>query len=76
MVYERVKKLFWDIMGIPEEEISLESNLYDGLCADSLDISQIIIQLENDYKIKVEDDVALKLRTVEDIVKYVEGKIS
>lgn len=75
MVFEKIKAAIMDIMGIPEDEILLESHLYNKLDADSLDMSQIIIALENAYKIDIENDDMANFETVEDIVKHVEDKI-
>ncbi|MDQ2085324.1 acyl carrier protein [Herbivorax sp. ANBcel31] len=75
MVFEEVKKIMIDVMGLSEEEVQLDSHLYDELDADSLDISQIVLALDNKYKIDIEESEILKFKTVEDIVKCVEGQI-
>ena len=62
-------------MGLPEDEVSLKSHLYDELDADSLDISQVVLSLDNKYKIDIDQQDVLNFETVEDIVKYVEGQI-
>jgi len=76
MVFEQVKNTIKDIMGIPEEEIVLESHLYDELDADSLDMSQIILALENYYKIDIFSDVIARFNTVEDIVTHIESNVN
>lgn len=75
MVFHEVKKILIDVMGLLEDEVSLKSHLYDELDADSLDISQIVLALDNKYKIDIDEVAALNFKTVEDIVKYVEGQI-
>lgn len=75
MVFHEVKKILIDVMGLPEDEVSLNSLLYDELDADSLDISQIVLALDNKYKIDIDQQDVLNFKTVEDIVKYVEGQI-
>lgn len=75
MVYESVKKAFFEIMGFEDSEIALESNLYDELDVDSLDMAQIILALENEYKISIDDTEIEFFKTIEDIVKNVESKI-
>jgi len=75
MVFDEVKKILIDIMGLPEDEVSLKSHLYDELDADSLDISQVVLSLDNKYKIDIDQQDVLNFETVEDIVKYVEGQI-
>lgn len=76
MIFESVKKTIIDITGVPEDEILLESHLYDELDADSLDMSQIILALENQYKIIIDNEVIADFITVEDIVKNIESKIN
>ncbi|AUG57649.1 MAG TPA: acyl carrier protein [Ruminiclostridium sp.] len=75
MVFDEVKKILIDVMGLPEDEVSLKSHLYDELDADSLDISQVVLSLDNKYKIDIDQQDVLNFETVEDIVKYVEGQI-
>ncbi len=75
MVFHEVKKILIDVMGLPEDEVSLKSHLYDELDADSLDISQVVLSLDNKYKIDIDQQDVLNFETVEDIVKYVEGQI-
>ena len=74
MVFEKVKNVIIEIMGIPENEILLESHLFDELDADSLDMSQIILELENGYKIEIDDDAFSNFETVKDIVDYIKNK--
>lgn len=75
MVFDEVKKILIDVIGLPEDEVSLKSHLYDELDADSLDISQVVLSLDNKYKIDIDQQDVLNFETVEDIVKYVEGQI-
>ncbi|WP_427339996.1 acyl carrier protein [Caloranaerobacter sp. DY30410] len=76
MVFESVKSVIIDVMGISEDEILLKSHLYDELDADSLDMSQIIIALENKFKINIENEEVAEFKTVEDIVKNIESKLN
>lgn len=76
MVFESVRKIIMDITSISEDEVLLESHLYNELDIDSLDMSQIILALENQYKIDVDDAVIPDFITVEDIVKNIESKIN
>lgn len=71
MVFEKVKNVIMEIMGIPENEILLESHLFDELDADSLDMSQIILELENAYNLDINDDEFSSFETVKDIVDYI-----
>lgn len=73
MIFEKVKEILVDQLGVNEEEIKLETNLMDDLGADSLDFFQVVMELEDEFKIKIDNGENLK--TVEDAVKYIESAI-
>ncbi|MBR6796191.1 MAG: acyl carrier protein [Clostridia bacterium] len=57
---------------ISPEEITDDSNIIDDLGADSLDLVEILMELENELNITISDDDALKLKTVNDVVAFLE----
>lgn len=71
MVFEKIKKVIVDQLGVEESEIELKTS-FEDLGVDSLDLFQIIIELEEEFSIQIED--AENIKTVEDAVKYVEEK--
>lgn len=73
MIFEKVKEILVDQLGVNEEEIKLETNLMDDLGADSLDFFQVVMELEDEFKIKIDNGENLK--TVEDAIKYIENAI-
>lgn len=72
MVFEKVREVFMDIMGFESDEIQLSSKIYDELDVDSLDISQIVLGIENEYKIDIDNDFIAEMETIEDFVKHIE----
>ncbi|MCT4593536.1 MAG: acyl carrier protein [Anaeromicrobium sp.] len=76
MVFEELKKIINEIMDIPMDEIELESHLYDEMDADSLDMSQIVLALENKYSIDIDDEVFEEFETVGNIVEYIKNTIA
>lgn len=72
MVFDITKDLFIEIMGLDEEEVTLEAEIFDELDADSLDMSQIILGLENHYGIDLPDDTSAQVNTIEDLIRLVE----
>lgn len=70
-IYERVKELIAEQLGIEEEEITLESSFVDDLGADSLDIVELIMAIEEEFDIEIPDEDAEKMITVNDAVAYV-----
>lgn len=72
MIFEKIRSVIAGQLGIEEGEIKLETSFQD-LGVDSLDLFQIIIELEEEFNIQIED--AENIKTVEDAVKYVEEKV-
>ncbi|HAA85932.1 MAG TPA: acyl carrier protein [Kosmotogaceae bacterium] len=73
-VFERVKIIVAEKLGIEEDEISLSSELVEDLGADSLDLVDLVMAFEDEFGTKVEDEEIESINTVEDIVKYIKKK--
>ncbi|HRY13706.1 MAG TPA: acyl carrier protein [Syntrophomonadaceae bacterium] len=71
-VFETVKKIIVEVKGIEEDQIKLESRFEEDLEADSLDVVEMIMMLEEEYEFEIPEDVAEKLKTVKDVVDYIE----
>ena len=71
MVFEKIREIIAEHTGKDEEEITLDTNVKDDLDADSLDLFQIINDIEDEFDISVEDPEAIV--TVKDIVDFVES---
>lgn len=69
MLFEEIKGVICEQLGIEEDEVKLETT-FEALGADSLDLFQIVIELEEKYNIQIEDVEGLK--TIKDAVEYVE----
>ena len=69
MLFEEIKGVICEQLGIEEDEVKLETT-FEDLGADSLDLFQIVIELEEKYSIQIEDVEGLK--TIKDAVEYVE----
>ena len=72
MTFEKVKKLIVETLSVDEDKIKLESNLAEDLKIDSLDAVELVMTLEEEFDIKLPDDVLKQLKTVEDVVKCVD----
>ncbi|MCI6277227.1 MAG: acyl carrier protein [Clostridium sp.] len=73
MVFERVKEIVIEQLGLEGNEITEETS-FDSLGVDSLDLFQIIIEIEEAFNIQIEN--AEEMKTVKDAVKYIESKIA
>lgn len=71
MILDRVKKVIADQLGLDAEEITMDSSFVDDLGADSLDIVELIMALEEDFEIEIPDEDAEKIASVGDIVEYI-----
>lgn len=73
MVFDKIKEIIVDQLGVEEDAVAMETHLMKDLEADSLDAVEIIMAIEEEFGIEVPDEEAEKFQTVGDIVAYVEG---
>ncbi len=70
--FDQVKKIVKEQLGVEEDEIQMNSTFVDDLGADSLDIVELIMAFEEEFNIEIPDEKAEKIKTVEDVVKYID----
>jgi acyl carrier protein len=73
-VEEKVIGIVSEQLGVPKEEVTLESSIIEDLKADSLDVVELVMELEDEFDITIPDDDYEKLRTVGDAIRYIEAK--
>ena len=73
MAYDKVKKIVVDQLGVEESEISMDASFIEDLGADSLDIVELIMALEEEFDIEIPDSDAEKITTVGDAVDYIKN---
>lgn len=71
---ERVKKIVVEQLNVEAEEVTMEAGIKEDLGADSLDVVDLIMQLEDEFGITIEEDQAEKINTVGDIVNFISSK--
>ena len=71
-IFEKLKEIIIDQLGVEEEQVTLKSTFVDDLSADSLDIVELVMNIEEEFDMEIPDEAAEKIVTVEDVVKYIE----
>jgi acyl carrier protein len=72
-MFEKIRATIASQLSIDEEEIKMESSFMNNLGADSLDIVELIMALEEEYDIEIPDEDVEKITTVGDVVEYIKG---
>lgn len=73
-VFDDVKAVIVEQLSVNEGEVELESRFVDDLGADSLDVVELVMALEEKFEIEIPDEEAEKIATVKDVVDYIEKK--
>lgn len=71
MEFEKIKKIIAEVLNINEDEITMETTFIDDLGADSLDVFQIIMGIEEEFNIEIPNDEAEKIVSVGDAVEQI-----
>ena len=72
---ERVEAIIVDQLGVSRDELSPEASFIDDLGADSLDIVELVMAMEEEFDIEIPDDDAEKIQTLGDAIRYLKGKL-
>ena len=70
--FEKVRDIVVDQLGVEPDEVAIESTFIDDLGADSLDIVEHIMAFEEEFGIEIPDEAAEKIKTVQDVVSYID----
>lgn len=76
MEFEKLKKVISEVLNVDPEEITMETTFMDDLGADSLDVFQIIMGIEEEFDIEIPADKAEKISTVEEAVDLIKSALS
>ena len=72
MIFEKVKSIIVDQLDVDENKVTMDANIQDDLGADSLDIVDLVMSFEDEFDMEIPDDQVENIKTVGDVVKYVE----
>ncbi|MCI7805509.1 MAG: acyl carrier protein [Oscillospiraceae bacterium] len=73
MVFDKVKELIVDQLDVEEDAVKMESVIIDDLGADSLDVVDLVMSIEEEFDMEIPDEAVEKIKTVGDIVSYIES---
>ncbi|SHE27460.1 acyl carrier protein [Alkalibacter saccharofermentans DSM 14828] len=70
--FEKIKGIILDHLDVKEEDITLNADLMEDIGADSLDIAEIIMAIEEEFNIELNEEDIEKMKTIKDLVEYLE----
>ncbi|SEJ07870.1 acyl carrier protein [Propionispira arboris] len=70
--FEKVRDIVVEQLGVEADDVAIESTFIDDLGADSLDIVELIMAFEEEFSIEIPDEAAEKIKTVNDVVTYID----
>ena len=73
-ITSRVKEIIVEQLGVAADEVVPEASFVEDLGADSLDIVELIMALEEEYQLEIPDEEAEKMKKVDDVIAYIESK--
>jgi acyl carrier protein len=75
-IEKRVKEIIVEQLGVNESEVTPEAKFVDDLGADSLDLVELVMALEEEYNIEISDEEAEKILTVGDAIEYIQAHVT
>ncbi|MBQ6675404.1 MAG: acyl carrier protein [Ruminococcus sp.] len=73
MIFDKVKEIIVDQLDADEDKVTQDASITDDLGADSLDVVDLVMSIEEEFDIEVPDEEVANMKTVGDIVKYIEA---
>ncbi len=73
-IAQKVKEIIVDQLGVKEEDVKLEASLIEDLGADSLDTVELVMAFEEAFETEIPDEDAENIKTVQDVINYIESK--
>ena len=72
MVFERIREIICDQLDLEEDKVTMDSDIMEDFEADSLDVVDLVMSIEDEFGLEVPDDQIENFRTVGDVVRYLE----
>jgi acyl carrier protein len=74
-IYGQMKEILVEQLGVDEADVTMEASFQDDLDADSLDLVEMIMEMEDKFSVKISDEEAQKISTVGEAVEFVAGRV-
>lgn len=75
MVFDKIKDIIVEQLEVEEDAVTMEASITDDLGADSLDVVDLVMSIEESFDVEIPDEEVENIKTVGDIVKYIENKV-
>ena len=75
MVFDKIKDIIVEQLDVEEDAVAMEASITDDLGADSLDVVDLVMSIEESFDVEIPDEEVENIKTVGDIVKYIENKV-
>ena len=76
MVFEKVRDILVEQLDVEEDKVTMEASITDDLGADSLDVVDLVMSLEEEFDVEIPDTQVENIKTVGDIVRYIEDNVA
>ena len=76
MVFEKVRDILVEQLDVEEEKVTMDASITDDLGADSLDVVDLVMSLEEEFDVEIPDNQVENIKTVGDIVRYIEDNVA
>ena len=75
MVFDKIKDIIVEQLDVEEDAVTMEASITEDLGADSLDVVDLVMSIEESFDVEIPDEAVENIKTVGDIVKYIENKV-
>lgn len=75
MVFDKIKDIIVEQLDVEEDAVTMEASITEDLVADSLDVVDLVMSIEESFDVEIPDEEVENIKTVGDIVKYIENKV-
>ncbi len=75
MVFDKIKDIIVEQLDVEEDAVTMEASITEDLGADSLDVVDLVMSIEESFDVEIPDEEVESIKTVGDIVKYIENKV-